>query len=158
MSGSGEPGRSTALRLKPRTLGALLGIVAAAVTIGLIVMRLIEAMAPVATPVSLRNASAEPIALERVRVDGQWVSQQPRGLNPGQALTTPAGRPLQPVPLRVARPALVEVAFGTTPAATLSCTLEPRPHGVCGIRILVRSPTQLACDYECAAPASAPSP
>ena len=111
-----------------------------------------------ATPVSLRNASAEPIALERVRVDGQFVSQQPRGLNPGQALTTPAGRPLQPVPLRVARPALVEVAFGTTPAATLSCTLEPRPHGVCGIRILVRSPTQLDCDYECAAPASAPSP
>ncbi len=136
----------------------MLGIVAAAVTIGIIVLRLVEAMAPVATPLSLRNASALPMTLERVQIDGQVVSQLPQILAPGQSLATPAGRALPPIALRVARPALVEVVASSTSTGTLACTFEPRPHGSCSARVQIRSLTELACEFECTVPASAPTP
>ena len=129
-----------------RTMGAALGIVAAAVTIGFILIRLSDASKGVPTRIILSSASAEPLSVAGLQVEGTDVLRG--GWTPGSP--TPAdATPQASADLRVGRPAAIRATLSVPRAGVATCTLEPRPHGVCLVKARFVSATDLRCSFEC---------
>ena len=151
--------------LTPRNVGAALGIVAAVVTIAFIMFRLAQANAPVPTGLVLQSEATEPISVLGLRVDGEEVL--PAGWTPSSAASTDASAAAAiaaasvlntqaTVALRVGRPSQIEATLSLPRAATASCSLDPRPHGRCLIKVRFVSAAELRCVFECKAEASSP--
>lgn len=142
-------GASIAIPLTPRNVGAGLGVLAAVVTVGLIGSRLYDAAAPVSTPWVLSSTSAT-----RISVESLWINNQavlPAGWTPSdvEGDRTPSNSSQGKVALQVGRPVDVRASFSVPRAATASCSLEPRPHGACLLRIRFYAASDMRCDFDC---------
>lgn len=147
--------------LSPRVLGAGAGLLAAAITIAVILWQLIDAAQPMPTTLFLQNQRAEAVAVNTVSLSAQAALGQPVTLPPAASPETAASAPGWsggrvelppgiPVPVRLqAVPAGREAA----------CDLEARPRGRCEARIALLASGGLSCAWRCdAGAASAATP
>lgn len=116
-------------------------------------MRLADATQPLPTGVVLSSEAATPISVAGLQVEGQEVLRA--GWTPSAMATTDAARsrPQAMAALSVGRPAVIHATLSAPSPAVASCTLQPRPHGVCVVKARFVSATDLRCDFECQADA-----
>jgi hypothetical protein len=173
--------------MAPRHLSATLGLIAAAAAIGFIMVRVLDAAAPAATPVTLANTGLGAVSVAELSVVG---TQPPLVLKgpwtlaaaPLPALAAPAPASASASAASAAGPAVPYVNVGSltlSPGRPLelavqlqaplalrqTCTLEPRPPGDCALSVAVsarevgRSVTSsVACTFECKAVAPVTPP
>ena len=145
----GRIGVTISIPATPRTIGAAIGIVAAVVTVGFILFQLADATRPVPTAVVLSSESAELISVEALQIEGKEVL--PAGWT-ASSITSAEVSPSRPqtiADLKVGRPAFIRATMSVPRSVVTSCTLEPRPHGVCLLRARFMSATDLRCHFEC---------
>lgn len=136
------------MSLMPRHLGATLGIVAAVASIGFIMVRLNEATAPVQTAVTLSSSSPTPVALESLQIEEQqaltrrWTLHAEPGSNGADGLS-------RDVALRIGRPANIQATLSAPQRTVLTCNLQPRPYGVCAVKVRFVTGANMECEYEC---------
>jgi hypothetical protein len=135
--------------LSSRQAGATLGGVVATVTVVVIVARVLEAAAPVPTPISILNLTAVPITVQELQVAGISVlsgsSRRPLGASSPTIDYTPDAT----VNLSVGRPLEVRARIIGSETFAASCTPEPRPYGACLLRVGFRGTAELQCEYAC---------
>jgi hypothetical protein len=86
-----------------------------------------------------------------LQVEGKEILRE--GWTP-DAVTKTESSPAKPhamADLRVGRPASISATLSVPGSIVTSCTLEPRPHGVCLVKARFLSATELRCTFECQA-------
>jgi hypothetical protein len=145
-----------AIPITPRSLGAALGLIAAAFTVTYIGFRLHQATAPVATSLVLSSSSSVPISLQSLQFNGDEVL--PKGWTPTEPRTNEVmlEQAQATVALQVGRPVMVKATLSVPQGATAQCALEPRPYGACTLRVKFSTASQIQCEYDCKSEALKP--
>lgn len=140
--------------LTPRAIGAGLGLLAAAASCVFIIWRLIESAQPAPTTLQLFNATEQPVQVSAVQLSGQDVGTRGltlSGKSPGGAEGAWSSTAVTLEPGR-----LVTVTLGAVGLRGMAtCTLEPRPPGLCAVRARFKGTAELFCDYDCRVPGDA---
>jgi hypothetical protein len=151
--------------MAPRHVSATLGLIAAAVAIGFIMMRLVESGAPAPTPVRLVNTGPSGVTVDELSVvdtqpplalKGPWKLVAARALaasavtDAGAASATPIGPSAAPaspaspalpgvqagsLTLAPGRPVELAVLLQAPQALRQTCSVEPRPPGECQLQV-----------------------
>ena len=135
--------------MSPRTRNALIGLAVGLGCAAFIIVGVYQASAPSPTTVRIVNAGADAVVLRQLAVNDQVVSSAEFAVAGVQGNAAPASFTARAVELSAGRPVAVTALLRE--AEALSCSLAPRPQGVCVVQAVFVAGAALECSYECAA-------
>jgi len=136
------------LRMPPKHRNATLGLLVAASLSLYLVFRLVQASSPAPTSVHLTNLGSRAVTVTNLQVRGESALNQNLSLPPASADTSAPAAVSNTVNIAAGLPLEVQARLGESPSP-LTCTLTPRPQGVCIIRANITAALELQCTYEC---------
>jgi hypothetical protein len=131
-----------------RTRYALVGVAVGLGCAGFIVHRLVQASGPQPTTLQFANGSARPIVVSSLRLGTEVVLSAETPFAAASGGAPSAHFESRAVPLAPGRPvgASVQIAGAAGP---VSCEPEPRPGGICVVKLTVTDSATAQCAFDC---------
>jgi hypothetical protein len=136
------------LRMPTKHRNATLGLLVAASLSLYIVFRLVQASSPALTSVHLTNLGSHAVTVTHLQIRGESALNQNLNLPPATAGNLAPAAASDTVNIAAGLPLEVQARLAGS-ASPLTCTLAPRPQGVCIIRANITAASELLCNYEC---------